>query len=770
MNAALGPLAVVRGASWPIDALEEFSRGELWELATAQPNTSRYRAAYETALERNRETLWAATQGSTRFMVALTVSNPDLAGRTAECDWSRRNKRVRHLETTLFRHFSRAVGRTAPCDLWTGVALAHWGEATCSEPREELAAFTPDLRPFQSILQSLAHSEAYRDCGYWKANVTLKEHADGSFSYWSREPAAAAVRRQIKPSRGVALVIGAVSGIGPRRFDELVAQVLERLDIDEEAARTVLAHLAKAGVLVGGLQLPSRFRTAWDALARAAQPLCLEHRRAWWRALLALRRICKRLEKVNALTPAALTSAFARAEAQIRTVAEALGVECPTLPRVPLRADLRLGFAFTLGRDFREHVERDLAEYARFQAGYGLGQCLRRAAWHGELARSATPVELNEIATPEEGATLPEGPLTWDAYASLFGESAQFRQRVRRWETLLTSGAPSVICDGEEEQPSPPFACFLFGGAPGSFSIHGIVEELAPVYARYGLLWSRPSKEPNDELLAWYRSRLAAIQAQSRIRIVELVTPCEQNPNALARPSFTPETLSVWCAEPGELPLAGAQLFVDPRSHAVLLRSPSSQRPWAVFSFASANVGWSDPVCQRLLTTSFRVARLAHLRADSVPFAAELELGRASPEVRLRTGATVRAPRNVIKGTALETWLALDASTRFAEWLRLAKHNGWGKFVLVRRDDSPALLVPVLSPLALEAVLEGAAATRMISIEQFSEEAWIRDAEGKRYIAEFAVPFVRARNAWNTEVASDAPLAASERSFAAAQG
>ena len=130
MNGALGPLAVVRGASWPLEALEEFSRDELWELATAAANTSAYQAAYETALERNRETLWVATQGSTRFMVALTVSNPDLAGRTAECDWSRRNKRVRHLETTLFRHFSRAVGRTAPCDLWTGVALAHWGDST----------------------------------------------------------------------------------------------------------------------------------------------------------------------------------------------------------------------------------------------------------------------------------------------------------------------------------------------------------------------------------------------------------------------------------------------------------------------------------------------------------------------------------------------------------------------------------------------------------------------------------------------------------------
>ncbi|HET9933463.1 MAG TPA: hypothetical protein VFQ35_22315, partial [Polyangiaceae bacterium] len=126
MNASLGPLAIVRGASWPLETLEDFACSELTELATARADTEEYRRAYEAALQRNRETLWAATQRSVRFMVALTVSNPELARRTSECDWSRRNKRVRHLETTLFRHLSRAVGRTDPCDLWTGVALAAW--------------------------------------------------------------------------------------------------------------------------------------------------------------------------------------------------------------------------------------------------------------------------------------------------------------------------------------------------------------------------------------------------------------------------------------------------------------------------------------------------------------------------------------------------------------------------------------------------------------------------------------------------------------------
>ncbi|HET9933565.1 MAG TPA: hypothetical protein VFQ35_22825, partial [Polyangiaceae bacterium] len=642
-----------------------------------------------------------------------------------------------------------------------------WAEKTSSEPRPEFAAFTPDLRPFQSLLQSLARTDAYRVSGYWKANVTLKEHDDGSYSYWSREPSAAAVRRQLKPSRGIAMLIGELQGVTPRKFDELVAHVLEQLELDESTAIAALIHLAKAGVLVGGLQLPSRFDSAWDALAKAAEHLRPEHRRAWWRAYLALRRICRQLENVSALTPSTLEVAFTRAQAAIEALATALGLECPTFPRVPLRADLRLGFAFTLGRDFRERIERDLAEYSRFQSAYGLGQCLRRAAWHEELTRSATPVELNCIPPAEEVTSPPEGPLTWDAYASLFSAGSQFRQRIRKWEALLTSGAATVTCEGEEEQPSPPFACFLFGGAPGAISIHGIAEELAPVYARYGLLWTQRSKRPRDELFAWYHNRLAAVQAEARIRIVELVTPCEQNPNALARPAFTPETLSVWCADPSELPLAGSQFFVDPLSHAVFLQAPTFKKPLAVFSFASANVGWSDPVCQRLLTTSFRVARLAHLRADSVPFRAELELGKASPEVRIGTGAIVRARRSIITGTALVRWLALDAPARFAEWLRLAEENDWGSFVLVRRDDGHALLVPVQSPLALEAVLEGAAAAHMITIERFSEEAWIRDAEGKRYIAEFAVPFVRARNAWNAEVAAHAELATSEHSFAA---
>lgn len=768
MNVALAPLAVVRGASWPVDALEEFSSDELWELASADGKEAEYRRAYDAAVERERWSLWAATQHNVRFMVALTVSNPELSGRVRECDWSRRTKRVRHLETTLFRHLSRAVGRTAPCDLWTGVALAPWADTTSSAPCEEFAAFTPDLRPFQSLLHTLAQTDTYRTSGYWKANVTLAAHADGRFTFWSREPGAPAQQRHLKPSEGLATLLRTILGARPQRFDALVSYVLERLELDEPTATEALTQLAKAGILVGGLSLPTRFGSAWEALAGAGANLSVAHRRAWWRAYLALRRICRPLAKVRALTPNALESAFASAEACVRRLAQELGVACPPFPRVPLRADLRLGFAFTLGTDFRRRVERELAEYSRFQARYGLGQCLRRAAWHEELTRSATPARLNEIAASDAPGDFPPGPLTWDAYAAHFGGGAQFQRRLRRWEKLLTSGQDVVVAEGDEEQPSPPFACFLFGGAPGALAIHGIVEELAPVYARYGLLWSRHLRAPEDPLYAWYEKQLAAIQASAGIRIVELMTPCEQNPNALARPPFSSDTVSVWCADPRELPLQDARFFVEPRSRAVLLASRSDERPFAVFSFASANVGWSDPVCQRLLTTSFRVARLAHLRADSVPFAVELKLEHASPEVRISTGAVVRARRNVISGEALRNWLALDASARFREWTRLAQENDWGSLVSVRRDDGPALLVPVRSALALEAVLEGAAAAQTISIERFSEEAWITDAEGNRYVAEFAVPFVRARNVWNTELAPPAELAASEHSLASA--
>lgn len=68
------------------------------------------------------------------------------------------------------------------------------------------------------------------------------------------------------------------------------------------------------------------------------------------------------------------------------------------------------------------------------------------------------------------------------------------------------------------------------------------------------------------------------------------------------------------------------------------------------------------------------------------------------------------------------------------------------------------------SALALEAVLEGARAGALyMSVEEPTENAWLTDEDGERYVAELVVPYVRRTHGW-----SNLGLAADERRASAA--
>jgi lantibiotic biosynthesis dehydratase-like protein len=758
-DADLGPVVVVRAARWPLRALTALG-DESVEMTAAAADESdaetwpAYVEAYRKAVERQRAYLWNATRGEPRFMTALFISNPEFAGRIRGMSTDGpRNKRLRHSETTLYRYLARAVGRTEPCDLWAGVALARWGSATAVRPCAPRYAFAPSLRPFQAILRALGRREPYRTRGMWKANVSLSRNDDGSFSYCTRREDGAAQEKVFKPTSAVDTVITTIQGISARSFDDIVDYLRGRVDIDLEPAKAVLLYLAGLGVLVGGIDLPSRFASAWEAVGHAAAQLTAKDRRVWWQAYKALRRVCARLARVDDLSPEAVYRLTELAAAHIRSLAAGLSLDCPELPRVVVRCDLALPYDIELGPEFRAQIERTLREYTCFQEVYGLGDSFRRA-------RGLRPPSTPKPAPPTgDGAPAPVrgDPVTWEAYATLLGATPDTFTRIDRWRRLLDSPEATVppLSYVDEGYRPPPFGCLLFGVHGADLSVHGIVDEVAPLYSRYFRLWHPHLRPARDEFTIWYRERLKALSLQSGIRFCELVTPCEINPNALARPTFVDETVSVWAALPSELSLDGAEFFVDEASGTHLVRTASSDRPLAVFSFASANVGWGDPLTQLLLSTSFRVSPLGHLRASTVPFAHELTSTGPSPEKRLVSGAIIRTGRRIIHGSELQSWIAEPAESRFARWSRMLRNLGWGPLVSVRRDQEPSVLVPVGSPLALESVFEGLGnGAQTLAIEKSCSEAWMVAADGNRYITQFAAPFLRHEHAWSARNAA----------------
>src|SRR4051812_4705398 len=123
MSVELAPAAVIRAAAWPIESLDVFGDRE---------RAARHSViAYEDAIDRERAALWERTAADPRFMKALVFASPSLLQRVqqraAAGPRASRTKRVRHLETSLYRYLARASTCTTPHGLWAGVTLAAFG-------------------------------------------------------------------------------------------------------------------------------------------------------------------------------------------------------------------------------------------------------------------------------------------------------------------------------------------------------------------------------------------------------------------------------------------------------------------------------------------------------------------------------------------------------------------------------------------------------------------------------------------------------------------
>ncbi|HEY2510398.1 MAG TPA: hypothetical protein VGI39_06070 [Polyangiaceae bacterium] len=98
----LAPAAVARIAGWPVEALSRLASSRVAELA-AGDDEAEYQAAYAEAIEEERQHLWRTTAADPRFVCAVAVVSPSLASRLDRPLSLKRNKRARHLESSLYR-------------------------------------------------------------------------------------------------------------------------------------------------------------------------------------------------------------------------------------------------------------------------------------------------------------------------------------------------------------------------------------------------------------------------------------------------------------------------------------------------------------------------------------------------------------------------------------------------------------------------------------------------------------------------------------------
>lgn len=171
---------------------------------------------------------------------------------------------------------------------------------------------------------------------------------------------------------------------------------------------------------------------------------------------------------------------------------------------------------------------------------------------------------------------------------------------------------------------------------------------------------------------------------------------------------------------------------------------------------SAADVQSGDSLVQLLLTTSLGATPATSLHAGSLLFAHEMSGAHFSPAVVLPGGATVRTGRWVLSGGTVEALLRGGRAARFASWSGLAREQGWPELLVLRRPDGLALPLHRDSPLAVEALLEGAGGDPLV-VEHWPVEAWIEGPAGA-HVAELAVPFLRGRHIWSAPAKRGEPV------------
>lgn len=751
MSVEIGPALILRVASVPVGVLSSFSETSLAEMAShaagEQVSSPDYEKRYEAAIETGRRELWDRTAGDPRFALALSFAHPRLGLRLVKQGRDgRRSPKRRRLETTLYRYLARAAGRCQPFGLWAGVSLVSWGETTRVKPCAPALKVEPDLGPLYEVVASLARSPSYRSSGRWRVNPSLGRARNGEWTLWSRA-ARGAAPNIVPPLTGFDALVARLADCRASNLDSL-AEAIRPLCGSAEAAGSLLDDCVTGGILIGGLQPPWRFQTAWEALEIVEADLLMADRLPWRKARTEIEAACRDLEgKGTALSASEILMGNERVAAVVRRLAAEVGVPVPEKREAVLRADLRAPYSIELGGEIRALVDRTLDEYLRFQGAYGMGEFLREAVLDHYVPQGASARSLGALPPPLVGS--PEAP-TWQALGAAIGATSGWMDRVARWERLLADSRELVVARGEDEPLGPPFGWLRLGftsppGRDGKVAVHGVFDDLWGPYARHAPFWSDAGL--TDGLQGWLVSRLSTLASASGIELAELVAPCATAPNVLARPALGLRAVSPWSDTPGAADLSGGRVVLDVVGGAPFLRLPGTDSPIAVLNSSAADVQSGDPLVQALLTTSLGATPATSLHAGSLLFAHELTGDHFSPTVVLPGGAIVRTGRWVLSGESAQELVCGGPAARFAAWSGLARRHGWPELLVLRRPDGLALPLHRDSPLAVEALLEGAPGSPLV-VEDWPAEAWIEGPEGT-HVAELAVPFLRGHHIWS---------------------
>jgi L-ascorbate metabolism protein UlaG (beta-lactamase superfamily) len=736
----LAPAAVMRAAAWPLECFEAFGDPD-----GAALGLKRDAFRYEHVLAAERRALWTRLLDDDRFDAALALSSPSTRARARAVAARRegvRNRSTRLVEQTLYRYVSRASGRATPHGLWAGVTEVRFGERSAVETAPLRGVFAPDLRAFRGLVRGLAARPAYRDRAPFGLNPTLHPHAGSQWRYHQRLEDGRVLECAVDLDPGAIDLIGRLASMAPAPLIDLASAVVRRAFLPLASTRSVRAGLevmAREGMLVGGLDLPTRFDTPREALARFGSRLLPSDRTPWERAVAELTEVCARLSSdVASLSGDRVMVELGRARDAMVALAGALGLD-PALvgeERV-VTCDLRLPYRVTLGPEVVRSLETALSDFERcWLAGFSPASAVRELERRRIGERLGAGLSLGEAA--QVMARARPIPSTWPAPEAV--TDVDLSGRVAAWQDAQRAAGEETTLAPEVRAPAVtlgPLGSFFVGpGRDGSLRVHSVSDSPTLSTSRFGSILE------DLGVRSWLRAQLAALGARTGVELAELSVTHPANPNVMAGPVVLPDRLEPWSVGDDAVPLAGATVARNARGRPVL-RLRDREGEWGVLSFSAANVQGFDPVARALLLTGLQEATGHGLRAVDVPSALELSSLRHRGRVRLPGGGILR-PRRSVLSKDLAALAAARGGERFDLWQRHARELGWPQDLRVRPFGGEALRIRRDSPLGVEAVFKGVdAGTPFLIVEDASAEEGIEVPGLGTFAAELGVSFAR---------------------------
>jgi hypothetical protein len=496
--------------------------------------------------------------------------------------------------------------------------------------------------------------------------------------------------------------------------------VLSRLvasGLTKEEAGALFSAACSSGALVGGDRSSASFTHPMAALARVAphpgQIPALE------RALAGIER------DFEALSASELRASTRAARDRLIEVS---GED--HLPECPFRFDQAADFAVTFGPELAARFER---MEARFLEAHRTspGHALRKAAAARFSAALGSSAELFDLPRVLGQVALGARARSW---RDIEGFDPAVRAAVARWDAILAGSGQAAVppADGSaaisaDTEASPVFTLMLWLFEDARALIHGLFDELAPLVARYG------SVVDDDRLVTWLSQAVRSVEPP----IEELALPMEGNLNALARPSVVERAHELWTAS-GLLGLEGARLVPGPNGEAPLVEHDG--RRFRLASFSSAHL--ADPIAVALLRSSGRDPPVANFQVALIPYPSELDEPHLTPRLQLDDSTAVLPRRVILEGDAMRGLLERHGPNQDRAFRTLCRSLALPELMFARRGLGPPLLLATTSPLAIEAILEGARPDERLTLTELWANPWLEGPDGHHHV-ELGVPFLR---------------------------